>query len=193
MSQYFENDLNLVSDIKQIKYTYKNKDIYYYVDCGVFSKERVDFGSNVLINALPDLSNYSNILDVGCGYGTIGLAVAKAYPLLSIDMIDVNERAISLTKMNIDYNKVKNTNVFLSNLYLNVNKKYDCIISNPPIRAGKQIVHGVITEGYNYLNNNGFIIVVIQKKQGAPSMEKKMLEVFGIVKILEKKNGYIVY
>ena len=138
------------------------------------------------------MEKYSSVLDVGCGYGTIGLAIAKGYPDLKVDMVDVNERAVSLTKNNIVYNNLRNVNAFVSDLYSKVTSTYDCIISNPPIRAGKKVVFGVVEEGYRYLNENGVIYVVIQKKQGAPSLFNKMNEVYGNAEIINKEKGYYI-
>lgn len=193
MGQYFNNDPNISSNERKISYTFLGENISLISDNGVFSKNRVDFGTNLLLNSLEDLSNITSVLDVGCGIGTIGIAIGKKYKHLHIDMIDVNERAITLTNKNIKNNKIINAQVYLSNLYMNVNNKYDMIISNPPIRAGKKVVHGVVEEGYNHLNSNGFIYIVIQKKQGAESMKRKMEEVFGNVEVVNKESGYFIY
>lgn len=192
MSHYFATDNNLKSDKRYVSYTFKGNVLRYCSDNGVFSKDRVDFGTNVLLNALPDIDCNKKVLDVGCGYGVIGIAIAKSNNSISVDMIDVNERAINLVKENIKLNKVDNAKVFSSNLYQNINNKYDYIISNPPIRAGKDVVHGVVVDGYDHLNDGGAVIVVIQKKQGAPTLEKKMKEIYGNVETLDKKNGYFV-
>ena len=193
MSHYYTNDSNLKSDKHYVTYTYKGNVLKYSSDNGVFSKDRVDFGTNVLLNALPDIENGKRVIDVGCGYGVIGIAIAKSNPTLDVLMVDVNERAIDLVKENIHINKCDNAKVLLSSLFKNVEGTFDYIISNPPIRAGKDIVHGVIIDGYNYLNTGGKVFVVIQKKQGAPSLEKKMQEIFGNVETIDKKNGYFVF
>lgn len=192
MSQYFENDPNLKSIIKEIDYTYKKENIKYNVDLGVFSKDRIDFGTNTLLQALPELAN-KTILDVGCGYGAIGLALAKVYKDSSVTMIDVNLRAIELVKQNIIKNRIKNATVFESNCYENVLGKFDIIISNPPIRAGKKIVHEICLSAIRFLNDEGKIYVVIQKKQGAESLLKAMKEVYKEVNIIDKKNGYFIF
>lgn len=191
MSQYFENDPNLKSVIRKITYTYYNQDINYNVDLGVFSKDRVDFGSNVLLQSLPKFNN-EKILDVGCGYGTIGLAIAKAFPKTIVLMCDVNLRAISLTETNIMLNKITNAKVIESNAYTNINDKFDVIISNPPIRAGKKVVYDICLNAVNYLNDGGSAYYVVQKKQGAESLIKNMKEVFESVEVIEKKNGYFI-
>ena len=192
MSHYYVNDNNLRSDKHIVTYTYKGNVLKYNADNGVFSKERVDFGTNVLLNALPDFPDGARVLDVGSGYGVIGIAIAKSNAKIRVEMVDVNERAVSLAKENISLNKANNANVYLSNLYENVEGTFDYIISNPPIRAGKEIVHGVVKDGFKHLNEGGKIYLVIQKKQGSPSLEKCMFEVFGNVETIDKKNGYFV-
>lgn len=197
MSQYFENNPNLKSIIKEIQYTYYGKVINYRVDLGVFSKDRVDFGSNVLLQTLPKFSD-EKILDMGCGYGTIGLAIAKAFPKTDVLMCDVNLRAIELTQTNILLNKINNAKVIESNTYEHVKGltiqegKFDYIISNPPIRAGKKVVHDICLNAINYLNDGGKAIFVIRKKQGADSLKKAMTEIYSTVEVLNKANGYLI-
>lgn len=192
MRQYFTNDNTIESKERLIEYTFLNEKIKLFSDNGVFSKNRVDFGTNVLLNSLEDLSNVQSLLDVGCGIGTIGICIKKKYNNIHVEMIDVNERAINLAKKNIQINHLKDIEAKISNLYENVTEQYDMIISNPPIRAGKQIVHGIVINGLKHLNHNGCIYIVIQKKQGAESMKKKMEEVFENVQVVNKANGYLI-
>ncbi len=189
MSQYFENDPNLKSIIKEIDYTYKGIIIKYNVDIGVFSKDRIDFGTNTLLQSLPDLSD-KKILDVGCGYGAIGLALAKVYVDSTVTMVDVNLRAIDLVKQNIIKNRIKNADVFESNCYENVIETFDVIITNPPIRAGKNVVHNICLNAINFLNEEGKIYIVIQKKQGAESLIKAMKNCYKSINIINKECGY---
>ena len=193
MGHYFINDPNLKSNKKQIKYKFLGKESTFNTDNGVFSKDRVDFGTNVLLNSLEDLSNIKNVLDVGCGVGVIGISLAKKYSNLNVTMVDVNEKAVALTKENIALNKLSNCETKESNVYSNVAGTFDMIISNPPIRAGKEIVHKIASEAKGFLSDDGFFYAVVQKKQGADSFKKKLEEVYGNVEIINKDSGYIIF
>ena len=193
MGHYFINDPNLKSNKKQVKYTFLGKEIILNSDNGVFSKDRIDFGTNVLLNSLEDLSAIKSVLDVGCGIGIIGISLASKYNNLNVQMVDVNEKAVSLTNENIILNKLKNCKSYVSNVYSEVNDSFDMIISNPPIRAGKEIVHKIASDAKDHLNDKGFFYAVVQKKQGADSFKKKLEEVYGNVEIVNKDSGYIIF
>ncbi len=193
MGHYFINDPTLKSNKKIIKYTFLGKELSFNTDNGVFSKDRVDFGTNVLLNSLENLDNINKVLDVGCGVGIIGLSIASKYKNLTVDMVDVNEKAVLLTNENIKLNKLSNCKSFVSNVYEHVTDKYNMIISNPPIRAGKEIVHKIASEAKEHLELNGFFYAVVQKKQGADSFKKKLEEVYGNVEIVNKDSGYMIF
>lgn len=193
MGHYFVNDPNLKSNKKQVRYTFLGVEATFNSDNGVFSKDRVDFGTNVLLNSLEDLSNINTVLDVGCGIGVIGISLAKKYKHLDVHMVDINERAVLLTNENIKLNKLDNAKAYISNVYGDVKGVYDMIISNPPIRAGKEVVHGIALGAKDKLNVNGFFYAVVQKKQGADSFKKKLEEVYGNVEIVNKDSGYIIF
>ena len=191
MSQYFEYDPSLKDDIKHYEYTFKGYRLSFKTNSGIFSKERVDFGTNVLLNGLDDLFNKQDILDLGCGNGVIGIAIKKAYPNANVVMADINVKCVDISKENANINKV-DVNVIESDMYKNINTSFDLILSNPPIRAGKAKVFEVVDGALTHLNKNGKLIVVIQKKQGAESMKKHMEEVFKNVNIITKEKGYFV-
>lgn len=136
------------------------------------------------------LDDGDRVLDVGCGYGVIGLVIAKVKPQSLVDMIDINERAIRLSCKNKTLNKIENVEIFVSNIYQNIVKKYDVIVSNPPIRAGKKIVHEIASKSFEFLNEDGTFWCVIQKKQGAESMLKLLIQIYQKVEIVEKDKGY---
>ena len=191
---YYTSQPKTVHKEKEIKATLKGNTLTFKTDSGVFSKDRIDYGSQVMIEAVNDaVFPGSKVLDVGCGYGPVGISLVKANPALRIDMIDVNERAIDLAEKNVKINNVENVRIFVSSLYDKVeDKDYSAILSNPPIRAGKETVHQIITDARDFLTDRGVLIIVIQKKQGAPSAKKKMEEVFGNVERLTQDKGYWV-
>ena len=171
----------------------KGNSFRFKTDSGVFSKKEVDFGSRLLIDSFELNKADGLILDVGCGYGPIGLSLAKAYPDAMVHMVDVNERAIMLAEENASENKVNNVKIYESDRLTGVEEKgFNAILTNPPIRAGKKIVHDIFEQSFLHLAEGGELWVVIQKKQGAPSAMDKMKELFGEVDIAAKNKGYII-
>jgi 16S rRNA (guanine1207-N2)-methyltransferase len=192
MSHYYQNDPNLQSDYKKIRYTFRNHLLNLTTDSGIFSRERVDFGTNVLLNSLDADFSGKHILDIGCGYGIIGIAIAKAYPDCFVQMTDVNSRAVELARENAKANETKNVKIYESSLYASIDAEFDWILSNPPIRAGKDVVWGIAEDSLKHLKKGGILRMVIQKKQGAPSLLKKMAEIFPQSETIAKEKGYYV-
>lgn len=191
MAHYYTDNKDLKSQPRQITYHYYGKDLVFQSDLGVFSKDTIDYGSMALLNTFEPLQNLK-ILDVGCGYGTLALSLAKVGNHLTCDLVDVNSRAIELAELNAKQLGLDDVHVFISHCYENVTAKYDLIISNPPIRAGKKVVHEILSGAVEHLKPGGRIRVVIQKKQGAPSAKAKLEEVFGNCKILARDRGYYI-
>lgn len=188
MSHYFTND-NLESNLKKIIVNVHDKKFVFNTDNGVFSKKGLDFGSRTLIDTLLSLDISGRCLDVGCGYGAIGIILSSFFSI-NFDMIDVNKRAVHLAVMNIKENDVS-ARAFYSNIYENVNEKYDVIITNPPIRAGKEIVYKILFGARDYLNFGGTLYFVINKDQGAKSVIKDLSAVAS-VSVLKKSKGFFV-
>lgn len=186
---YYAENPDSAHDIHELKVTLLGQSFTFLTDSGVFSKKMVDYGSQVLLNTL-DFEKGKTLLDLGCGYGPLGISLAKVQGVKPT-MVDINNRAIDLAKQNAQKNGVE-ADIFQSNIYEKVNGTFDYIISNPPIRAGKQVVHTIISESINYLKVGGNLTIVIQKKQGAPSAKAKMEEVFGNVEILKRDKGYYI-
>ncbi|WLR55045.1 class I SAM-dependent methyltransferase [Mesobacillus subterraneus] len=171
----------------------KGNSFRFKTDTGVFSKKEVDFGSRLLIDTFELNKNDGVILDVGCGYGPIGLSLAKAYPEAIVHMVDVNERAIMLAEENASENKVTNVKIYESDRLTGVvEKEFNAILTNPPIRAGKKVVHDIFEQSFLHLAKGGELWVVIQKKQGAPSAMEKMKELFNDADIVAKSKGYFI-
>lgn len=158
----------------------------------VFSKDAVDFGSHFLIDyMLTEPLHNKDLLDVGCGYGPIGIVLAHQFSELNVNMVDVNQRALMIARQNIDsYHLSQRATVFASDCLQAVSGQYDYIVTNPPIRAGKAVVHQIFKDSYQHLKSGGQLVVVIQKKQGAPSAQRFIESVFGNCTIVKKRAGY---
>ncbi|MBM7580758.1 methyltransferase [Jeotgalibacillus terrae] len=175
-------------------YTLRGHVIKFKTDQGVFSKKEVDFGSRVLIEAFEEPVTGGPVLDVGCGYGPIGLSLAKSMPERSVHMVDVNERALELAKENAEQNQIRNISIYESDCLDQVEEQsFAAILTNPPIRAGKQTVHRIFEQSAEKLTSGGELWVVIQKKQGAPSAKAKLEELFGAVETADKQKGYFIF
>ena len=188
MSHYFTNE-EVKSELRKINVNIGDKSFIFNVDNGVFSKKGLDFGSRTMIDTLLGEDLRGKGLDVGCGYGPIGIILSSFFNL-NIDMIDVNKRAVHLCKMNIKENNV-NCETFISDIYNSVNEKYDFIVTNPPIRAGKKIVYDILFKSKDYLLPGGVLYFVINKDQGAKSVIRDISSI-GKVSVLKKYKGFFV-
>ena len=186
---YYAENPDAAHDIHELRVDLLGEKMTFLTDAGVFSKKMVDFGSQLLLKCL-EVNQGETVLDVGCGYGPLGLSLAKAYGVQAT-MVDINNRALDLARQNAERNKVEAT-IFQSNIYEQVEGQFDHIISNPPIRAGKKVVHEIIEKSKDFLEIGGDLTIVIQKKQGAPSAKSKMEDVFGNCEILKKDKGYYI-
>ena len=191
MEHYFTNNENLKSEFRSVKYVYKDTPFVFTSDLGVFSKEKIDYGSKSLLEKVLEIeSTGKKILDVGCGYGFIGIVLSKILDS-QVDMVDVNKRALHLSEMNIKNMKVK-ARVFNSDAYSDVTDTYDIIITNPPIRAGKDKVLEILLGAKEHLNIDGTLYYVIRKDQGAKSITKTLSESYKIEQ-LDKNKGFYIY
>ena len=186
---YYAENPDAAHDIHELRVDLLGEKMTFLTDAGVFSKKMIDFGSQLLLKCL-EVNQGETVLDVGCGYGPLGLSLTKAYGVQAT-MVDINNRALDLARQNAERNKVEAT-IFQSNIYEQVEGHFDHVISNPPIRAGKQVVHEIIEKSKDFLATDGDLTIVIQKKQGAPSAKSKMEDVFGNCEIVKKDKGYYI-
>ena len=203
MSHYFSEKQEVKSDRKIIKYEIENKKFEFVTDNGVFSKTKVDFGTDVMLKVfLRENMNKKNqkfdVLDIGCGYGVVTVIVKAFFENVKTMSSDVNERALELTTENLLKNEVvKDENndfeVRKSFVFDNISEKFDVILSNPPIRAGKQTIFQIYEKSFEHLNENGEFYCVIQTKHGAKSTQKKLEEIFGNCETLEINAGYRIF
>jgi 16S rRNA G1207 methylase RsmC len=162
---------------------------------GIFSLKEMDFGTELLIKNSKIPKDDAEVLDLGCGYGIIGIALKKKYPGLNITLSDVNDRAIQMAKENCKENNVECL-VFKSDIFSNPalrDKTFDVILTNPPFSAGKKVCIEIINQSREHLNKDGFLELVAPHNKGGESLKKVMLSVFGNVSELVKKRGYRVY
>lgn len=160
---------------------------------GIFSPRRIDLGSMTLIKNM-ELMRKSRILDLGCGYGAIGIYAAKMCPTSKIVMIDINRRAVECAKSNIELNNVKNASAKQSYGFSSLkNQTFDVILFNPPQTAGLGVCFELLEESYEHLNKNGNLQIVVRRRKGGERFEEKLEELFGNVEVLGKKAGYWVY
>lgn len=190
MNQYFTNNDNIKSERRVIKYNYDSISFSFISDNGVFSKDRIDYGSRLLVETyIKNKKDINNFLDVGCGYGFISIILAKMLSVKGTG-IDVNRRALKLAEENAKLNKV-NVEFKESNCYENIDGRFDLIISNPPIRAGKSVVLEILRGANDYLNSDGELWFVIRKDQGAKSVINEISSLYKI-DIVEKSKGFFI-
>lgn len=176
------------TETKQI--TIKNRTYTFTTSSGVFSKHGIDFGTKLLIEQFTPPQVEGDLLDLGCGYGPIGIVLADHYRDRKVWMVDINERAVLLAKQNAEQNSVEVT-VRESDGFTNImDQAFAAIITNPPIRAGKKVINKMFSESEKHLINGGELWVVVQKKQGAPSIIKYLNTIFSKVDVVERKKGY---
>ena len=189
MGQYFDNE-KLPSNMVKTSAVILGKKFTFFTDNGVFSKDGLDFGSRLLLETIPLDEVGGKVLDMGCGYGVFGIVLNKILSC-SVDMCDVNLRALHLSKINIKENNCLDINAFESNCYENVVSKYSSIVTNPPIRAGKKIVYDIVMNAKNDLEKDGKLFLVIRKEQGAKLLIVDLNKIYN-VEIVAKKKGFFI-
>ena len=191
--QYFTNQPTSEHDISYWDFDLLNNKLKFKTDAGVFSKKRVDFGTVQMIEAAGAVEFVDGpLLDLGTGYGPVGIAFAKKG--YQVTMSDVNQRALELAKNNASDNDVSDkVKIVESDIYENIDDKFAAILVNPPIRAGKQVIKKMIEDSPEHLLKGGKFIFVVQKKQGAESYKKIAEDTFNNIELLARNKGYMVY
>lgn len=190
---YQKEQSDLHSNPNVFDFNFKGLNLKYKTDDGVFSKKYIDYGSFVMLNTYVPNKLEGPVLDMGAGYGALGITISKLYDQ-NVHMCEINERAYNLIKENAKMNKADNVVVYHSDLFeaLPEEQKFASIVTNPPIRAGKQVVFAIYDGSYERLVSGGELWVVIQKKQGAPSSKTHLEELFGNCEIVNKDKGYYI-
>ena len=191
MEHYFSSEPTSSSNERQIEYEIDGKKIKLVTDNGVFSKAHVDFATSFLLNTIFHEVK-GNVLDLGCGYGVIGIAIAQNKEVEKVTMCDVNHRALDLAKRNAEKNHLSHFEVIESDGFSNIKSEFDIIITNPPIRAGKAVIYQMYQESKIHLKEGGAFYLVINKKHGAPSTITFLKTLYDNVEVLDKKAGFHV-
>ncbi len=195
MEQYFTQNPTTKDEIFKFNWNALGKEFVFNTSNSVFSKTAVDFGTMVMLETFVanEEGFIGSILDLGCGYGPVGVILAKTMGDVKITMVDINERAVKLSALNGEENKaLDKLKIFQSNIFESVEENFDRILTNPPIRAGKETIYTFFDGAYEHLNDGGKLYVVIQKKQGAKSSIDKLTSLFGNCETLYKKSGYFI-
>ena len=188
---YYTNNPDLAHDTHPVTFVALGNAITCITDAGVFSRDGLDMGTRILLESLPPLSG--RVLDLGCGWGPVGVAVGKKYPDTEIIMTDVNRRAADLAQRNLAQNGVKNAAVACGDGFEAVMGTFDAILLNPPIRAGKAVIYRLFADSARHLAENGALYIVIRKQQGAESAAKYLSTLFARVDRIARDKGYWVY
>ncbi len=192
MSQYFEN-ANLPSNIEEFETIFLGSKFIFRTDNGVFSKEKLDFGTRLLLENLPYKDISGDVLDLGCGYGVVSIILSR-FVDASFDAVDVNRRALHLAEMNMKLNKATNINYFESDCYdmIDENKKYSYIITNPPIRAGKEVVYKMLRGAKEHLKNDGVLYFVMRKDHGAKTAIRDISDIYNVEVVCKEKGFFVI-
>ena len=186
---YYTENPNSAHDERRIALRALGNDLTFVTDAGVFSRDGLDRGTEVLLEALPPLEG--RVLDLGCGWGAVGVALGKRYPALDIVMTDINSRAVELARRNLAENGVTAA-VLQGDGFDAVEGRFDTIVTNPPIRAGKAVIYGLFARAREYLEPDGALYVVIRKQQGAPSALKYLKEIYSRAETMDRASGFHV-
>ena len=187
---YYTSTPTSAHEVRSFRAVFAGRVLAFDTDAGVFSKQHVDPGSELLCGALPDdLSG--DVLDMGCGWGAMTVLTLARFPKLNITMADVNERALSLAVANVEKNHMQ-ARAVLSDGFERIEGVFDAVITNPPIRAGKAVIYKMFEDAKTHLVPGGALYLVIRKQQGAPSALKFLKELYGIAEVIERDGGYWV-
>ena len=173
------------------EYSYRGIALSFRTDAGVFSKGEVDTGTRLLLEALPEEMS-GDILDLGCGWGVIGISIARKWPGTRVTMADVNTRALELSRENAKQNRAEVICLESDGMAALEGQAFDAVVTNPPIRAGKQVIYKMFADAAKSLKPGGALYLVIRKQQGAESCVKYLQTIYSSVEKLDRSGGFWV-
>ena len=189
--QYFAAKPQSGHHKRKLELVFRNQRLVFFTDAGVFSKDGLDEGTRLLLDACVNAIS-GRVLDLGCGWGALGIIAKKLRPDCDIVLSDVNERACDLTRENALVNGVK-ASVYCGDGFETIPGKFDWILFNPPVRAGKQTIYSLFEECAKRLNRGGRLAVVMRKQQGALSALARLQTLFGQAQLVCRHKGFHVY
>lgn len=190
---YFSRDPGSPSRRRRWTEGLRGREFTFVTDAGVFSGRRVDPGSRLLIETV-ELPEQGAILDLGCGYGVLGIVCAACSPEAHVTMVDVNRRALELARENAARNGVPQVEVLESDGFSALaGRRFHLIVTNPPFRQGKELVSRWLVEARDHLHDGGRLALVVRTRQGALSWRKRLEAWYGHCRELAKGGGYRVY
>ncbi|MGI6713638.1 MAG: class I SAM-dependent methyltransferase [Bacilli bacterium] len=195
MRHYFTENDDLPSEKRLVTYVIDDVRFTLISDLGVFSKDELDLGSETLLKVLLKEKIQGPLLDLGSGIGTIGLTLAKLRPGVPVTLLEISSRAVALSQINAEKLQLENVDIRQSDIYsaLSETEKFAIIVTNPPIRAGKQVVYGFLGESQKHLVEHGQLYFVMRKSHGAKSAAKYVETIFGNCELVKKNRGFYVY
>lgn len=188
--QYYTSEPSSQSRPVACAFPYRGYGLNFMTDAGVFSRGELDQGTRLLLDALPELNG--DVLDLGCGWGAIGVSIAKANPGCRVVMADVNRRALGLSRDNLARNGARAEVIESDGMAALAGRRFDAVVTNPPIRAGKQVIYQMFADSAASLNPGGALYLVIRKQQGAESCMKYLKTLFAQVEKISKSGGFWV-
>lgn len=185
---YYTSTPTSAHEARSFRAVFAGRVLAFDTDAGVFSKQHVDPGSELLCGALPEELS-GDVLDMGCGWGAMTVLTLARFPKLNITMADVNERALSLAVANVEKNHMQ-ARAVLSDGFERIEGMFDAVITNPPIRAGKAVIYKMFEDAKAHLKPGGMLVLVIRKQQGAPSALKFLKTLYRKAEVIARDGGY---
>ena len=190
-AHYFTDNHNLTENRKDHSFRFSGHLLTFTTDNGVFSKTGIDEGSRILLEALVQEGVHGSVLDLGCGYGVLGITLKTVFPDIVLTAADINPRAAELTELNCKKNNIE-AEVLVSDGFSEIASVFDAVVTNPPIRTGKKVIYRMFEEAYDHLRKDSILYAVIRRKQGAESACRKFEEIFGNCEVIAREKGYWV-
>lgn len=187
---YFTGAPTSRHDIRRISARVDGLELAFDTDAGVFSRDGLDAGTELMIRALPQLSG--RVLDMGCGWGALGLFLKARNPEIALTMADINARAVELARSNAALNSLKCEALISDGFEALKGRMFESIAMNPPIRAGKKVIYELFNAARAHISPGGALYIVIRTRQGADSALRQLTDAYESARVIERGGGFKV-